>query len=99
MLRFRQTHDLWHVLTGYAPDVEGEILLQAFTYAQTGVPSALLIAALGTLRWAKLAPSHARKLLEAHRRGKATARLATFRWERHWATPVETLRRELTCPV
>src|SRR5581483_1426369 len=33
MQRVRQTHDLWHVLTGYTPDVPGEILLQAFTYA------------------------------------------------------------------
>ena len=41
MLRMRQTHDLWHVLTGYAPDVRGEVLLQAFTYGQTRAPGSL----------------------------------------------------------
>ena len=47
--RLRQTHDVWHVLTGYAPDVEGELALQGFTFAQIGMPSSLLIATLGTL--------------------------------------------------
>jgi ubiquinone biosynthesis protein COQ4 len=47
--RIRQTHDIWHVLAGYAPDVEGELALQAFTYAQLGAPSARIIAVLGTL--------------------------------------------------
>ena len=31
--RMRQTHDIWHVLTGYATDVAGEVQLQAFTLA------------------------------------------------------------------
>ena len=54
MLRFRQTHDLWHVLTGYEPDVAGELLLQAFMYAQTRSPGSLLLIVFGTLRWLKL---------------------------------------------
>jgi ubiquinone biosynthesis protein Coq4 len=32
--RTRQTHDLWHVLTGLGTDIPGEIALQAFTYEQ-----------------------------------------------------------------
>jgi ubiquinone biosynthesis protein COQ4 len=98
MLRMRQTHDLWHVLTGYTTDVRGEVLLQAFTYAQTGAPSAVLIAALGSLRWLKLRKKHLRELRHAYRRGKATQFLPTFRWEDHWATPVSELRERLTCP-
>ena len=99
MLRLRQTHDLWHVLTGYAPDVRGEILLQAFTYAQLRAPSALLIATLGTLRWAFTWRGQGRALREAFARGKRTGTLATFRWEDHWATPVEELRERLACPA
>ena len=36
--RLRQTHDIWHVVTGYQADVPGEVLLQAFTFAQLRGP-------------------------------------------------------------
>jgi ubiquinone biosynthesis protein COQ4 len=98
MQRMRQTHDLWHVLTGYTPDVRGEILLQAFTYAQTHAPSALIITIFGTVRWAFVWPGQAAALREAVARGKRTGFLPTFRWEDHWATPVTELRALLTCP-
>jgi ubiquinone biosynthesis protein COQ4 len=98
MLRFRQTHDLWHVLTGYAPDVEGELLLQAFSYAQTGAPSALFLAGLGTVRYMRRRRGHLARMREAYRRGKATRFLGAFRWEDHWETPVAKLRDLLACP-
>ena len=46
--RMRQTHDLWHLLTGYGTDVPNEIALQAFTYGQTGMPLSRLM--FGTLK-------------------------------------------------
>jgi len=98
MLRMRQTHDLWHVLTGYTPDVRGEVLLQAFTYAQTRAPSSLIIAMFGTLRWAFRWPHQSKALREAFARGKRTGFLPTFRWEDHWTTPISELRALLTCP-
>ena len=98
MQRMRQTHDLWHVLTGYTPDVRGEILLQAFTYAQTNAPSALIITIFGTVRWAFAWPDQHAALREAITRGRRTGFLPTFRWEDHWATPVTELRALLTCP-
>lgn len=99
MLRMRQTHDLWHVLTGYAPDVRGELLLQAFTYAQIRAPSALVLVVFGTLRWMKLDREHFAELREAYRRGVAASFLPTFRWEEHWSTPVSELRAMLACPA
>lgn len=99
MLRMRQTHDLWHVLTGYTTDVRGEVLLQAFMFAQVRIPSAFLLAFFGTLRWLKWTRRHFRDLREAYRRGKATAPLATFRWEEHWETSVRELRERLHCPA
>jgi ubiquinone biosynthesis protein COQ4 len=98
-MRIRQTHDLWHVLTGYTPDVTGEVLLQAFTFAQLGAPSAFAIAAMGTVRWGWKTPRFFRRLRAAVRGGKATKKLATFRWEEHWAEPVAELRKELGCPA
>ena len=37
-LRLRQTHDLWHLLTGYPPTTCGELVLSAFIFAQVGAP-------------------------------------------------------------
>ncbi|HEY8077226.1 MAG TPA: Coq4 family protein [Labilithrix sp.] len=96
MLRIRQTHDLWHVLTGYEADVRGEILLQAFSYAQLRAPSAALIALFGTVRWLGRWPGQLAAVREAYRRGVRTKFLATFRWEDHWASPVAELRAKLS---
>jgi ubiquinone biosynthesis protein COQ4 len=99
MLRMRQSHDLWHVLTGYSPDVPGEIRLQAFTFAQTNAPSALVLTIFGTVRWTLAMKGHVGEVMRAYRRGKATKWLPTFRWEDHWEMPLDELRAMLTCPA
>ncbi len=35
-MRMRDSHDLWHTVTGYRGDLLGEAALLAFTFAQTG---------------------------------------------------------------
>lgn len=90
--RIRQTHDLWHVLTGYAPDVPGEIALQAFTFAQLGMPSSLLIACVGT---ALKAPRSARRVMDGYRRGRAATFLPVVRFEAMWDQPLDAVRRAL----
>jgi ubiquinone biosynthesis protein COQ4 len=96
--RIRQTHDLWHVLTGYKPDVDGEILLQAFTFAQLRAPSAFALSVTGAVRFGWRRRGFYRDFARAYRRGKATRRLATFYWEEHWDEPLSSLRAELACP-
>ena len=98
MCRIRQTHDLWHVLTGYTPDVIGELLLQVFTFAQLRVPSALAIAAIGSFRVLGRSPGYLRRVAVAYRRGRETRPLAAFRWEDHWSDRLEDLRGALACP-
>ena len=93
--RMRQTHDLWHVITGYTPDVPGEIQLQAFTFAQIHAPSSLLITVLGTLRYGVTL----REVQKAHRRGRDARFFGTVRWEERWTEPVARLRVELDCPL
>ena len=90
--RLRQVHDIWHVLTGYQPDIEGEIALQAFTYAQTLMPTGLLIAAIGSLRWAWQSPDLPRRALDAYTRGRDADFLSPIVWEDHWAESLEVLR-------
>lgn len=103
MQRMRQTHDLWHVVTGAQTDTPGEIGLLAFTYAQSGAPSSGMLAVMGTLRTAKdhpaIATSLARDVLANFLRGKRAERLAVFPWEEHWATPLADVRAMLGLPV
>jgi len=54
---------------------------------------------MGTVRFGWRRPGFFRRLRAAFRGGKATKKLAAFRWEEHWADPVATLREELTCPA
>lgn len=93
--RFRQSHDIWHVLTGYAPDVRGEILLQAFTHGQLGTPAPRLAAVVGCMQWLRSYPSLPRAAYAAYRRGKEARFLLSMRWEDHWEEPLEALRIRL----
>jgi len=43
----RETHDLWHVVTGFHTDVAGELGLQAFYAAQIEGPLPILLLAVG----------------------------------------------------
>jgi ubiquinone biosynthesis protein COQ4 len=93
--RVRQTHDLWHVVTGHDTDPAGEIALQAFTFAQLRAPSSLVLAVVGTIRGRAEHPALPREVVAAFRAGRHAARLATFPWEDHWATPLDEVRAML----
>lgn len=95
MQRMRQTHDLWHLLTGHPTTPSGEVALQAFTYGQVGAPSALVIALGGTLRGALAQPGLPRQVWRAYRAGRRAAPLAVVVWEELWEVPVAELRRRL----
>lgn len=47
--RYREVHDLWHVLSGLPPNVEGELALKWFELIQTGLPMCALGAVFGPL--------------------------------------------------
>jgi ubiquinone biosynthesis protein COQ4 len=91
----RQSHDLWHVVTGYGPDVGGEIALQAFTWGVTRMPSARMIAVLGSLRHARHDIGIIRRAIAAARRGRRARFLPTVRWEDHFERPLSDVQREL----
>jgi ubiquinone biosynthesis protein COQ4 len=93
--RMRQTHDLWHVATGYETDVLGELELQAFTLAQVGIPSALVVLMLGMVRWLLTGPELLFKITRAYFRGRSAKKMASFDWEAHWSAPLSEVRREL----
>jgi ubiquinone biosynthesis protein COQ4 len=93
--RMRQVHDVWHVLTGYRTDVPGEIALQAFTWAQTGMPSSWLLATFATLRYAPGRPEIIRLALDGWRRGRRARFLPPLRLEDHFHRNLEEVRAEL----
>ena len=77
--RLRDTHDLFHVLTGYGRDALGEASLLAFSYEQNHNKGILFIAYAGARQIKKVsctkAPLYA-AIKEGRRLGKAAAKIA-----------------------
>lgn len=99
--RYRETHDLAHVLTGYGTDALGEMELQAFMRGNLGLRQATLILTFAALlRPHGLPPiwKYTDKLKAAEARGKASANLLLPRYERWWGEPVEAVRARLQIP-
>jgi len=92
--RLRQTHDLWHVVTGYDTSVLGEIELQAFMFAQVRMPFSLLVGSLGVFRSPRPVQT-ARRVVVAYRRGRRANALCMHGWERELSRPLEEVRAEI----
>lgn len=78
MNRGRDTHDLYHVLTGYGRDALGEAALLGYTHSQHGGLGINFIAFMGGFKIAQQAPRDAKVkavIAEARRNGKAAARI------------------------
>lgn len=67
--RYRDSHDIFHILTGYKMDLLGEICLGAFTYAQTGAYQWGAIFFMGICKFA-FSPMKIAAIFEAYIRGK-----------------------------
>lgn len=94
--RMRDTHDIWHVLTGYGRDALGEACLVAFSYQQTkGLGWALIAFGALTRARGRGAKPYRMAIREGFRRGKACAWLPGEDYERLLAEPLETARRRL----
>ena len=103
--RYRETHDLLHVLTGYGTDVMGEMELQAYALGNLGIRTAALIVLVGTLGQIKERQAgvdlseYARRLWAAFHRGRASRLFLDVWFEEHWETPVAALRERLCAPT
>jgi ubiquinone biosynthesis protein COQ4 len=90
--RIRDSHDIWHILSGYHRDGLGEACLVAFSYAQTG-----------SLGWAVIAAGAALKsrgrtlkaIWQGYRRGKAAKWLPGEDYEQLMNEPLDAARRRL----
>lgn len=97
-LRIRQTHDIWHVLTGTGTDPFDEVAIQGFVAGQyTSATSAILAAAVFLKavfrgRFDEL-QAYVDGFCEGYVAGKRAESLLAVRWEELWSEKVETLRR------
>jgi ubiquinone biosynthesis protein Coq4 len=92
-----ETHDVWHVVTGFGTDVAGELALQAFYAAQTPRgPFPVTIIAAGLLNAARSNRPDLPPRLEAFTRGYQMGLRARMLfgidWKTLWATPLVEIR-------
>ncbi|MCP3105125.1 Coq4 family protein [Myxococcus sp. K15C18031901] len=94
-----ESHDVWHVLTGFGTDVAGELGLQAFALAQVGSPFALGILTGGLANTLLYAFSEREARMRALTRGWVLGHRARplfgVPWRRYWASPLEEVRARL----
>lgn len=99
LMRIRQTHDIWHVVTGFDTHPLGEICVKACELAQTHRPLAGAICAGGLFRYLLRQPDQFNEYLESvaagYRLGIKARPLLAMRWEDMWDRPVEDIRAEL----
>ena len=97
MQRYRESHDFYHVLTGFPVSVSAELVVKWFELANFGLPVAALSAFFGPLR---LSSAGRRRLLRTYvpwalECGRAANPLIGVYWEQHWATDFEQLKKDL----
>jgi len=96
-LRLRDSHDLWHVTTGYERDGLGELCLLAFTYAQSGNKGLAFIVAIATLTDTRKYPKSKvfSAVREGYRHGKQAAWFVAADWENLLTMPLDQVRKDL----
>jgi ubiquinone biosynthesis protein COQ4 len=93
-MRLRDSHDLWHTVTGYGRDLVGEAALLAFTFAQTRNPGIGFIVAVAYFKSGGF-PGARKVIREAYRRGRRSAWLPAADWEDLLGEEIEEVRGQL----
>ena len=95
--RMRDSHDLWHVTTGYGRDGLGELAQLAFYYAQTRNRGIGFIVLMGALQGMKEAPKVGiwKAVREGYRLGKRAQWFPAVDWEALLDLPVVEVRKRL----
>lgn len=97
-IHMEQTHDLWHVLTGFGTDVKGEIGLQAFYIAQLWTPLSFALVSVGFLHTLFYRLNEGQELVSEVARGwllgKQSKPLFGVDWNQLWSTPLDEVRRQ-----
>ena len=96
--RMRQTHDIWHVVTGIGVGPIDELALKAVELAQTRRPMAAVITAGGVLRYLMKEPEQLRQVMDGihlgYTIGSHSKPLLSQKWEEQWERPLADIRAE-----
>ncbi len=98
-LRMRQTHDIWHVLTGFGPSIEDEVGLQSFYAAQMPGPAfnAILVSAglmHGVMHNMPLIKPIVNSISKGWQQGQAAKHIQAAKWEEMWNKSLDEIRQE-----
>jgi len=100
-IRFRisQTHDIWHVVTGFEVSSLGEAGLQGFYFGQFHSGFSIfiylisLIACLSARQYDSMEKS-LELFYEGYVNGKRAKFMLPVKWEEHWAEDIDEVRRK-----
>lgn len=97
-LHVYQTHDIWHIITGFSASPPGELALMAFYYKQFPLPTPILVLSAGLLNILLSGAKDGHARLEGislgWQLGRDARALFGVNWEEYWEVPVEEVRRE-----
>jgi ubiquinone biosynthesis protein COQ4 len=95
----RETHDIWHVVTGFGTDVAGEIGLQAFYLAQLPSRLSSILIGMAFVHIATVNPGARDAIMTEMLRGWTIGKRAKLffgvDWKKYWTTPLSDVRRML----
>jgi ubiquinone biosynthesis protein COQ4 len=98
-----QTHDIWHIVTGFDTDVEGEVGLVAFYLAQMPNPTHRALLAGAVVRLCLLEPEKTAVRLQAiavgWTAGRRACSLLGIDWNSLWGAPLSEIRESLRLPA
>jgi ubiquinone biosynthesis protein Coq4 len=97
--RVRQTHDVWHVLTGMNTDIPGEVGLQAFIHAQLQQNFSKFIVWFGLAFYGLRYPRMWKLVKNGRRAGEQADFLLSVRWEDWWSAPLADVRAKFNVSV
>lgn len=92
-LRYRQIHDIVHILTKSKIDLAGELPVKAFEFGNTGLP----MTGLACFAYFKLSPKRKAKthMIDAFLNGAQAVPFITIRWEDWMEKDVDWIRKEM----
>ena len=102
--RYRETHDIHHLITGYGIDPIGEIELQAYYAGNLGFRHAALIMVVSLpvgFKHGGLAGvrDYVRRMRAAYRRGKSSRPVLEVPFDELWALPVAEIAERYCAPA
>jgi ubiquinone biosynthesis protein COQ4 len=97
MQRYRECHDFYHCINNLPVNVESELALKFFEFANFGLPVAAISALFGPLRLdtAKRSRLYREYVPWALRTGSSAKPLINVFWEERWEQSMISLQKEL----